>query len=200
MPQGDTPALRPPQRADLPLWLALLLKRQRRADIVPPPWLSQEALENILQAEMADDARLTPTAPLPHPSSSSTRTSTSSAPPFQHHSTASGPASCLPYHWLSLSTLLLSPGTHTDHPDAEAARRLVRDLREVRAAKVRASVDVLEGAGGVRMDGIGALELGESRLFLTEVVNGLRKIGAAREGGWKDGGEADADGEDEDMQ
>lgn len=146
---------------------------------------------------MADDVRLTPTAPLPRPSSS---IDTFVAPPFQLHSTANGPATWLPYHWLSLSTLLLSPGTQINHPDAEAARRLVRDLREVRAAKVRVSVDVLEGVGGVRMDGIGALELGEGRLFLTEVVNGLRKIGGAREASWRDGGEADADGEDEDMQ
>jgi GINS complex subunit 2 len=46
-------------------------------------------------------------------------------------------------------------------------------------------VDVLDdaaiGGGGVALTGVGAMELGEERGFLTGVVDGLRKIGASKE-------------------
>ena len=33
----------------------------------------------------------------------------------------------------------------------------------------------------MRLDGVGAMEVGESRGFITGVINGLRKIGASKE-------------------
>ncbi|KAG5519952.1 hypothetical protein PMAC_000229 [Pneumocystis sp. 'macacae'] len=45
------PQFRPPQRVTVPLWMAVFLKRQRRANILPPSWLSQEALQDFLDAE-----------------------------------------------------------------------------------------------------------------------------------------------------
>ncbi|ERT03271.1 hypothetical protein HMPREF1624_01577 [Sporothrix schenckii ATCC 58251] len=48
---GATPQLRPPYRAVLPLWLALLLKRQRRASIVAPPWLHPASLRELVVLE-----------------------------------------------------------------------------------------------------------------------------------------------------
>lgn len=66
-------------------------------------------------------------------------------------------------------------------PDAEAVRRLLRDLREVRGAKIRGKVGELGGAAGVRMNGVGAMELGECKGFMVGVVDGLRRVGASRE-------------------
>ncbi|CAK7566515.1 MAG: DNA replication protein psf2 [Sporothrix epigloea] len=48
---GATPVLRPPHRAVLPLWLALLLKRQRRASIIAPPWLHPSSLRELVVRE-----------------------------------------------------------------------------------------------------------------------------------------------------
>lgn len=52
-------------------------------------------------------------------------------------------------------------------------------------AKIRSGVDVLDaaatGGGGVALTGVGAMEIGESRGFVTGVVDGLRKIGASKE-------------------
>ncbi|CAK7273931.1 DNA replication protein psf2 [Sporothrix epigloea] len=48
---GATPVLRPPHRAVLPLWLALLLKRQRRASIIAPPWLHPASLRELVVHE-----------------------------------------------------------------------------------------------------------------------------------------------------
>lgn len=81
-------------------------------------------------------------------------------------------------------------------------QRLLRDLREVRMAKVRGLVPKLDGGAGVKLNGIGAMELGEHRQFLGGVVDGLRKLGASREAAVKerleeDGGLDGGGGEDE---
>lgn len=57
---GATPQLRPPYRAVLPLWLALLLKRQRRASIIAPPWLHPASLRELVVLETKN---LTPDDP-----------------------------------------------------------------------------------------------------------------------------------------
>ena len=95
-------------------------------------------------------------------------------------SVAAAPEEYLPYHWLELGQSLLANAAD-DIPDAEQVRRLLRDLREVRMAKVRRGVDVLDGGAGVQMIGIGATEIGEGRAFVTGVIDGLRKLGTARE-------------------
>jgi GINS complex subunit 2 len=53
---GAIPRMRPPQRAKVPLWLALLLKRQRRATLVPPNWMASEWLQAKLDEEVKLDA------------------------------------------------------------------------------------------------------------------------------------------------
>ncbi len=69
-----------------------------------------------------------------------------------------------------------------DLVEPDRVRQLMRDLGEVRAAKMRKGIDVLSGEGeGVRLDGVGAMEVGEGRGFITGVVDGLRKLGASRE-------------------
>lgn len=109
-----------------------------------------------------------------------------------------------------MSQLLLTSAAD-DIPETETVRRLLRDLREVRAAKVRAGFGVLDGGAGVLMNGVGAMEVGEARGFVTGVVDGLRRVGAAREaqgreeaeerkeaGGGVGGGRGAHDEEDED--
>ena len=69
-----------------------------------------------------------------------------------------------------------------DLVEADHIRRLMRDLREVRMAKMRKRVEDLQGDGtGTLLDGVGAMELAEGRGFITGVVDGLRKIGASQE-------------------
>ncbi|KAG4304654.1 hypothetical protein PORY_002047 [Pneumocystis oryctolagi] len=48
---GIIPQFKPPQRVTVPLWMAVFLKRQKRANILPPSWLSQEVLEDFIEAE-----------------------------------------------------------------------------------------------------------------------------------------------------
>jgi GINS complex subunit 2 len=50
-----------------------------------------------------------------------------------------------------------------DIVDPDTVRRLMRDLREVRMAKMRAGVAVLDGSGMVGLKGVGAMEVCEGR-------------------------------------
>ena len=66
--------------------------------------------------------------------------------------------------------------------EPDTIRRLLRDLREVRMAKLRKGVSVLSGEGeGVRLDGVGAMEVAEQGAFIRGVVDNLRKLGGSRE-------------------
>jgi GINS complex subunit 2 len=165
--QGPIPTLRPPQRSDIPLWLALLLKKQRRANIVPPPWMDPESLAYILKEETEVSPVAFSAPPALPPGASTT------SPPFVPSSTADSKPNALPYHWLEMGEILLEAAAD-DFADADAARRLLQDLREARLAKLRAGVEVLDAGGGVQMNGVGAMEVAEGRSFILGVVDGLR--------------------------
>ena len=102
------------------------------------------------------------------------------SPPFLASATADAPQDTLPYHWLELGEMLLEAASD-DIPEPDTTRRLMRDLREVRMAKMRAGVEVLEGGREVKMNGVGGMEVAEGRAFIAGVVDGLRRIGAAKE-------------------
>lgn len=173
----------PPQRTVLPLWLALLLKRQRRVNIIPPPWLTVESLDEILELEtLVFTDSFSPAPPLPpaRPVDYHGKSFHASAP-FVESCTATAVPHALPYHWFEMSEMLLD-AAHDDLVDPDQIRRVLRDIREVRLAKMRKGVEVLTGEGDVvRLDGVGAMEIAESRGFITGVIDGMRKIGASRE-------------------
>ncbi|KAK5806216.1 hypothetical protein VI817_000474 [Penicillium citrinum] len=203
---GPIEPLVPPRRASLPLWLALLLKRQRRANIMPPAWLHPEPLSLILEVESQhQDYKNAFSPPPPLPGQPSVRDIDSvptarpqytpdggkyyASPPFLPQNTAQTNVSpdelpALPFHWLEIGNMLLESASD-DLVDSDQIRRLMKDLREVRLAKMRAGTDVLDaaatGGGGVALTGVGAMEVGEERGFLTGVVDNLRKIGASKE-------------------
>ncbi|KAJ5569655.1 uncharacterized protein N7459_009085 [Penicillium hispanicum] len=203
---GPVEPLVPPRRASLPLWLALLLKRQRRANIMPPAWLHPEALSLILEVESQhQDYKNAFSPPPPLPGQPSVRDHGVEAtarpqytpdgnryyasPPFLPQNIAQTTISsrdmpALPFHWVEVGNMLLDAASD-DLVDPDQVRRLLKDLREVRMAKMRSGVDVLDaaatGGGGVALTGVGAMEMGEERGFLAGVVDNLRKIGASKE-------------------
>ncbi|MCJ1447558.1 MAG: DNA replication protein psf2 [Stictis urceolatum] len=182
---GPTPALNPPHRASLPLWLALLLKKQDRADILPPPWLSVEALEAVLGYENS----MPGFAPAPKLGAKQRADYGARggqglvlSPPFlgDGEADANVGIESLPYHWLEVAHLLLD-AAWDNVPHRDAVRRLLKNLQEARAAKLRGGVEVLEGGREVTLNGVGGLEISENRAFVVGVVDGLRKIGASKE-------------------
>lgn len=220
--QGKTPSLKPPHRAQLPLWLALLLKKQRRANIVPPAWLHPVSLTEIIRLETVADPQAFSKPPPPparadalgfaHRVNTSPLGNTTDdgvivlAPPFLPSCIAEAPAGYLPYHWFEMAEMLLTHAGDDMPASAGEVRGLLRDLVEVRAAKMRSSTTQLESFGGgvINLRGVGAMELAESRGFVLGVVDGVRKLGASAEATRREeeevGGEGDEDEEsDEDM-
>lgn len=199
----------PPQRANLPLWLALLLKRQRRINILPPPWLEPDNLREILELETQHFSdQFSPAPNLPsldidplkarRDKSRGTRrngedltseprlTDTDgkklyTSPPFVSSCTADAEPGALPYHYMEFSQLLLDAAPD-DLQQSDVISNLLRDIREVRQAKMRRGFEAItDGSEGVSLDGVGAMEISESRGFITDVMGGLRMIGASRE-------------------
>lgn len=128
------------------------------------------------------------------------------SPPFLPSSTAEAPAGYLPYHWLEMAEILLAHAADDMPASAGEVRGLLRDLVEVRSAKLRGSTTQLEGFGGgvMNLRGVGAMELAENRGFVLGVVDGVRKLGASAEATRREeeeegGGGAEDDESDDDM-
>lgn len=185
------------------MWLALLLKSQRRINIIPPPWLEPDHLRELLELETTHfQDEFSPAAPLPpleqdifprQPNGRSRAQELEArqfdadgkplymSEPFLRSCTADAPPTALPYHWFEFSHLLLDAAAD-DLVNADLISNLLRDIREVRQAKMRRGYDALtDGTEGVRLDGVGAMEVSESRNFIMDVMSGLRTIGASRE-------------------
>ncbi|CEJ92310.1 Putative DNA replication complex GINS protein PSF2 [[Torrubiella] hemipterigena] len=202
---GETPALRPPRRANVPIWLALLLKKQRRANIMPPPWLHPDSLRTVIDYETRINT--TQWAPPPPPPARADASGNAKrvgmddetvlSPPFLPSCTSDAPTGALPYHWFEVAEMLLAHASD-DIPASGEVRSLLRDLTEVRGAKMRASTSQLEAQvdGVMTLRGVGAMELAENRGFVVGVVDGVRKIGASGEMTRRE--EEEARGEDQD--
>jgi GINS complex subunit 2 len=98
-----------------------------------------------------------------------------STPFLKDTHTSRAQATALPYHWLELGHLLLTHASD-DIEEADAVRRLLRDLREVRMSKLRKGFRVLEGGAGLQINGVGGMEVAEVRGFVGGVVDGLRWV------------------------
>ncbi|PSK34512.1 hypothetical protein B9Z65_8838 [Elsinoe australis] len=186
---GKLHDLRPPFPAPLPLWYALLLRRQNRCNIRPPSWLSLSSLQSILDFELEHAGEAFSPGPRLGPSTTPSSHDTDPArqelayssqavglngtgylesqnlepsSPFLGHCTADAQRDALPYHWLEMAHLLLAHCSG-DIEDADGVRRLVRDLREVRMAKLRRGIGVLDAGAGVQMNGVGGMEVWVSR-------------------------------------
>jgi GINS complex subunit 2 len=106
----------------------------------------------------------------------------------------------LPYHWFELAEMLLAHASD-DIPAASEVRSLLKDLQEVRSAKLRARTGELERSadGVISLLGVGAMEVAESRGFLTGVIDGVRKLGASAEAARREEeGERGGPGNDDD--
>ncbi|KAK9348759.1 hypothetical protein V1522DRAFT_398056 [Lipomyces starkeyi] len=60
---GTIPSMRPMRRIEVPIWVAVLLKKQSRCNIVPPDWLSEDNLKITYDAEAANMTRFSANLP-----------------------------------------------------------------------------------------------------------------------------------------
>lgn len=167
-----------------------MLKRQQRANIQPPPWLNATSLSSILDLESREETAQVFAPPPDLPAATTTAledetylshdTLELSSPFLSNSSTSAAQDDALPYHWLELSHILLTNAAD-DFEDGEAVRTLIRDLRDIRMSKLRKGYRVLGPGAGLKMNGVGGMEIAEVRGFVSGVVDGLRKIGRSKE-------------------
>lgn len=149
---------------------------------MPPPWLYTDSLREILEMETIHyQDSFAPAQRPPHVKQTDASGNTFTAsPPFLASCTANASPNALPYHWFEMAEMILDAAAD-DVTNADETRNLLRDLREVRLAKMRRGVEAVSGEHGLKLDNIGAMEVAESRGLITGLMDGLRKIGASRE-------------------
>ncbi|KAK3817257.1 MAG: hypothetical protein J3Q66DRAFT_339378 [Benniella sp.] len=54
---GSVPSLRPLQANQVPLWMAISLKKKRKCTIVVPSWMTVESLQRVLKEEQEQERR-----------------------------------------------------------------------------------------------------------------------------------------------
>lgn len=175
---------------------------------MPPAWLLPDSLRDIIHQEKnVNPAAFSPPPPPPVRADAvgnahRIRDTIKLSPPFVASCTTEAPPAALPYHWFEIAEILVAHASD-DIPSASEVRSLLRDLQEIRAAKMRKSTtDLDQGVGGVmQLRGVGAMELAESRGFILGVIEGVRKIGASAEANRREEEEEGrgADDDDDDM-
>ncbi|RPB21730.1 Psf2-domain-containing protein [Terfezia boudieri ATCC MYA-4762] len=156
---GPLPPLRPPHRAHVPLWLALLLKRQKKANIVPPAWLNVDNLERLIKWEQEHPERFTEELPWEWVELGEVLVEGAEDDLVGYAGGGGGVG---------------GGGVEGD------IRVLLRTLREVRWSKVREGLRELDSTY-LKMNGLGHLEISELRPFAKAVVDNLRHITSSKE-------------------
>ncbi|KAI8048120.1 hypothetical protein BDF22DRAFT_747025 [Syncephalis plumigaleata] len=129
----------PPKLTQVPIWMALVLRKRNQCRIVPPDWLTVEFLSKKLEEEQED-----------------------------------APFSALPLNYMEIGHLLLDSAME-DIPRSAMVRRLLKDLREIRQAKARLGLTLING-NHMQMDNIGWMELNEIRPFFTKAFEQLQQL------------------------
>ncbi|KAG2185855.1 hypothetical protein INT43_002293 [Umbelopsis isabellina] len=161
----------PPLQSQVPLWLALALKKNRKCTIVPPDWLKKvvvvflvyfsrplllpkfilfktppilpEYLQELLQQEEAQDA-----------------------------------IQKVPFHYMEVAHMLLEFAPD-EMPDLEQVRKLLKDVRECRQSKTRALLEGLEDIDRekvIKLHNLSRMEINELRPIFTEAFNEITKL------------------------
>ncbi|GMG33880.1 unnamed protein product [Ambrosiozyma monospora] len=135
------PNLRALHRESIPIWLALILKRQDKCNIVIPDWLQLSYLQQKYEDEIQNPNKF----------------------------------SKLPWHWITISKLLLDSAVDDFMDPVYEIRSLIQDLREVRLLKARRGLKELNEVY-LQLDGLSLIEINEVRPFVLKVMNQLRKL------------------------
>lgn len=143
---------------------------------MPPAWLSPDALQATLDFEIENESEFSPAQPFDITPSDPSEPAF--GPPLVPSSTASVTSTQLPYHWLEMGELLLNAAGDDFSDAADVVRRLLRDLREVRGAKLRVNARALGTGRAMDLTGVGAMEVSEERPFICVVADEVRKLGA----------------------
>lgn len=140
---GDVGPFEPNLPVQVPLWMALNLKRRQKCRIVPPAWLSKEYLETKKQEEI--DSPLFTKMPSEH--------------------------------YMEVTQMLFDV-TAADIPDASEVQTLIKDIWDIRLAKLRSSVDAFVRSDEVhaRIDHLTVMEINTMRQLLAAALRHLNRL------------------------
>ncbi|KAJ3287837.1 DNA replication protein psf2 [Borealophlyctis nickersoniae] len=167
---GTYGPFRPAIKLDVPLWLAVTLKKKQKCKIQPPEWMDTGEGPFFLVGPPRTSRLLTYSVYLLHGKNilaeelQAKLDEETNKPEF----------SSLPFHYMEIAHALLDCASD-DIPNAETVRTLLRDLREKRQAKARQGLETLD-TQYLQMDGLGLMEINEIRPFFTKAFDALRKL------------------------
>uniref|UniRef100_A0A0X3P914 DNA replication complex GINS protein PSF2 n=1 Tax=Schistocephalus solidus TaxID=70667 RepID=A0A0X3P914_SCHSO len=151
---------------EVPLWLAIHLRRQQKCRIIPPTWLCVTSLTEFKEAEELESGCTKP----PHPHYTEVATL------LLQHAPDDLPEFVLPLQFLFLNLLLLYTLVFVFFSSSqEAVRTLIKDLWDARVGKFVSSVNqfISSGAATARVSQLTCLELATVRNILANSLDQL---------------------------
>ncbi|WZY83688.1 hypothetical protein YC2023_030072 [Brassica napus] len=168
---GDFGRFIPQIPIQVPLWLAVALKRRGKCTFRPPGWLSVDNLTQVLEAEREPQSKF-------------------QALPFSYVEIARLLFDqyvilrlylfrCSPLHLYYLRLLMkknLTFGSARDDiPDMYMVRSLVEDIRDVRLHKLENNLGTFLGTSAVKMENVSAMEVNLVRPFARRALEAFYK-------------------------
>lgn len=183
----------PPNKAEVPVWIACELKKRRKCRIVGPSWMSVGGfafflcVSDFCQSLRAVAIRLDACRVSRKSAKTGDNSTRILGSPSAIHGDIKIALGCVSH--FSLSDDLSSTQSHMtpcsasdDIPSSDKVRSLLKDLREARQAKSHQGLEALN-AHHIEMTGIGAYELNEVRPFFTLAMKRLVELSPDEEGG-----------------
>ncbi|XP_062501460.1 DNA replication complex GINS protein PSF2-like [Corticium candelabrum] len=140
---GDYGPFNPSLPVDVPLWLAVHLKKRQKCRVRPPDWLAIEPLTEKKREEGASELFT------PMPSD----------------------------HYMEVAMALLNNASD-DVQDADQVRTLIKDIWDIRVAKLRKSIDqmIRSQAISAELTNLTLMEINTIRPFLTKALDHLHML------------------------
>eukprot|EP00056_Hartaetosiga_gracilis_P020528 m.19990 g.19990 ORF g.19990 m.19990 type:complete len:181 (-) comp8531_c0_seq3:274-816(-) len=86
----------------------------------------------------------------------------------------------LPEFFFEISSILLDVATE-DVADSEVCRRLVQDIRDIRATKIRKGLNQIKSSSVIKLNNITPMEVTSVRQFLVSSMNAFHKLSSIPE-------------------
>ncbi|WFD31062.1 DNA replication protein psf2 [Malassezia sp. CBS 17886] len=154
---GTYGPFRPPAHTEVPLWLALSLRKKRKCVVIPPEWISVDVLSEYVRQETS----MLPFAPLPL------------------HFVAISKLLLEQYAW---GWHTFTCRAAEDIPSSSRVRALLKGLLETRQSKIMAGLEMLNPAHvELQMTNISSLEIAGLRPFFDTALTHLQAIQGTRQ-------------------
>lgn len=154
--------------AEVPLWMATMLRRRKLAKIIPPSWMDVSVLKEVLRFER--DPK---------------EASFSSDIPFRHAEISHAILSACRAGSGTGGSGAMGDGGESEVPNADQVKLLLEDIQRVRMDKIRRNVHTLSSQtlktkskyeSIIDVTNIGSLEMHQIKPFITDAFKNQREL------------------------